>query len=203
MMSDSQKGFTLVELLILLTIVSVLGLIVLSALAGADAKARRLTCVENLKEVSRLFFQYSETRGHFPTFAPPNSSSSAAELLSQRISAGATASPEVVQCPSDNRTPSSSWEMLAMDQISYFFNLEAAPENPESLLAGDRNLFRNGVPVSGVVTFNDKELPEWGRDLHSTRGNILKADGTVEFVSSRALKSLLFKTPGRLSFPAP
>ncbi|MCC6489082.1 MAG: type II secretion system protein [Candidatus Hydrogenedentes bacterium] len=62
-----NRGFTLIEVLVVIAIISILGAMLLSALARAREAARRASCVNNLKQWGVVFATYSgENQGNFP-----------------------------------------------------------------------------------------------------------------------------------------
>jgi prepilin-type N-terminal cleavage/methylation domain-containing protein/prepilin-type processing-associated H-X9-DG protein len=68
-----HAGFTLVELLVVVAIISILCSLLMPMLQKARATARKLVCASNLKQISTATYMYiDDNRGYMPTDEPGN-----------------------------------------------------------------------------------------------------------------------------------
>ena len=95
--------------------------------------------------------------------------------------------PKVLVCPADNRKAALIFSVLSNVNISYFVGANAADTLPQSLLAGDRNLTTNSVPLgTGLLDLTTNVTVGWTAALHKHSGNVVLGDGSVQqFTNAR------------------
>ena len=69
MAKQERRGFTLVELLVVITIISMLIALLLPAVQSAREAARRTTCINNQKNVALALIAKESSQGRFPGYA--------------------------------------------------------------------------------------------------------------------------------------
>ena len=62
-----RRGFTLVELLVVIAIIGILVALLLPAIQAAREEARRIQCVNHLKQLSLGMLTHESGTGHYPT----------------------------------------------------------------------------------------------------------------------------------------
>ena len=113
--------------------------------------------------------------------------------------------PKILACPADERQPATSFSAVEAENISYFVGVDASEKQPQTVLAGDRNLTTNTQPVRpGLVHLTTNAVVGWTTEMHNLVGNVAMGDGSVQQTAAQRLAELLSNTglaTNRLAVP--
>ena len=213
-----RQAFTRIELVVVIVLLVTLGCMVVASLllprlARATAKAPRISCVNNLREIGTACRIWAGDNGDRTPAEQTVVKGGWADFLTNadqgplcwtnyaimRNELGQIT--KLVVCPSDERQAAPSFTNgFDNTHVSYFVGVSADDTYPQSIAGGDRNLGPGAKadphfgysPKSGKG--NDVAIPisgpvSWSLKIHSAgnpsgAGNILLGDGSAQQVSS-------------------
>jgi len=201
--SRFTKAMTLLEVLVVIVIIGIMFFVMFPYHPGGHYKAKQVACLSNLRQISIAFnsfasdhstnfpWQLSMTNGGTLELITTGSPGPQFEIVSNYLAPHLV----VLHCPFDI-SRAAALNLTApfhTTNISYFCGLDATPLQPQSILAGDRNLQVSGLRVSpGLLFVATNTLIAWTRDSHKTGiGSAAFADGHGEV--SRTNLSALFR----------
>lgn len=193
--SSRAKAFTLVELLTVIAIIAILAALLLPALNRSEMRGKRVWCINNLSQSALAFHAFANDHsGKFPMAVSTNDGGSL-EYVESGFSSGRTfytafhhfavlanelALPRTLVCPADWRPEAANFAVLLNSNVSYFVGVSATFDNPQSILAGDRNLATNSWIQPTILELGPASTLRWTSEMHQHNGNVLFADGHVE-----------------------
>lgn len=193
-----SNGFTLVALMIVVALLAFLAAILLPALAKAKQKAKRINCVNNLKQCGLGFFIWAgDHNDRFPMDIPSDLggtrefNAGADTFHHFQVMSNELNTPKVLICPADMRAAAANFARLKNSNVSYFVGLDAGRDFPQRFLDGDRNITGSSRPENGILKLVPGSPATWTSAIHNRQGNVGLADGSVHLLSNAGVRQAL------------
>ena len=225
---NSWRGFTLIELLVVIAIIAIFASMIQVPRPRDKAKAKRISCTNNLKQVGFGFRLWANDReGKFPMELSLTNGGAMETLLTGdlvtvfEVMSNELNTPRILYCPANKKGSQAtsfgrspiikdgypSIPFASNTNVTYFVGMDARTNTPQAFLIGDDNLQIGSAPAkSGTLSLTTTDDVSWTTTRHekSVIGNIGMADGLVQGFSSTALKAALKDTGlaiNRLAMP--
>jgi prepilin-type processing-associated H-X9-DG protein len=213
--SAKHKGFSQLDLLLILAALAGIALIILPGLARSRTRSSKIGCTNNLKQVGLAFriwagdnsdkypAQLSITNGGAMEWAEAGSAYSVFLVMSNELS-----TPKVLFCPEENNrsriaantfgftsapgNPASPQiPFTATNNLSYFAGLDGNQTQPTAIITGDDHLQVGKTrPRPGLLLLATNTPVAWAKGRHNSGGNLGLADGSVQQVLSTGLQRI-------------
>jgi len=148
---------------------------------------QRISCVNNLRQIGIASREWAGEHGS--NFVWQTSMTNGGTIVSGFLTmTNELRSPKILTCQSDKlRQKANSFADFSQKNISYFIALDCPFENPQAILAGDRNVKSDSKTTQGCLTIRSNSVVGWTKEIHSYAGNLLLADGSSQQTSPRVL----------------
>jgi prepilin-type N-terminal cleavage/methylation domain-containing protein/prepilin-type processing-associated H-X9-DG protein len=206
--NQRNHALTLIEVLVVIVVLVILAAMLLPAGNGGPTKARRINCVNNLKQIDLAYIIWAgDHNDKFPMQVSITDTNGGGTMelangtnawINFVVMSNELSTPRILYCPADTdhiRATNFTTD-FNNGKISYFVGLDVTNESDSRMfLSGDDNFEISGVPVkSGLLELSTNAPISWTAARHKSAGNIGLADGSVQEVNQNQLRQAIQQT---------
>lgn len=188
-----QSAFTLLEVIVISVTFAVLAAVILPRMTRIRKPASHLKCVYNMKNIGLAYRTWAVDHSDlFPMGVSTNQEGTSNyvgtpdmfphfQVLSNEIGV-----PKFLVCPAlyPNLNEATQWVTLQNSNLDYFVGVDAQPDAPNSILAGDRFLTTDASYSNNLLHLRTNSIIRWQFKPHTNAGNVAFGDGHVEGFTS-------------------
>jgi prepilin-type N-terminal cleavage/methylation domain-containing protein len=225
--NQRNHALTLVEVLLVISVIAILAALLLPALTPHHGTAQRINCVNNLKQIGLAYRIWAGDNGDKYPMEISVTNGGTMELMNTpdawktfQVMSDELSTPIVIYCPEDSTHAgyATNFGDDLKNKINYFIGVDATNGSANIFLSGDNNFLLNNSPANhGLVNVASNASLAWDASRHvsvtkqgwffKTKvgfGNISLADGSVQSLSNSGLTNMLHQTglaTNRLAIP--
>lgn len=180
------SGFSLIELLITLALISIMSVMLYGFGSASHQRSQKKLCADNLQKIYLALQIYAND---FNGTLPQNTNAVTSEEVLDQLVPKYTADTSIFICPGGRDAQIPSGEPLHKHKISYAYYMGRRLDTPQAVLMSDRQVDTLPKRAGDFVFSPDGKSP--GNNHHKFGGNLLQCDGSVQ------------DSPAQLKFPLP
>jgi prepilin-type N-terminal cleavage/methylation domain-containing protein len=183
-------GFSLVELVITLALLSVMAVMLYGFGSASHQRSQKKLCADNLQKIYLAMQIYAND---FGGQLPQDINAATSEKVLDELVPKYTADTTIFICPGGRDSQIPSGQPLARHKISYAYYMGRRLDTPQAFLMSDRQVDTQ-PKIAGEYVFSPNGKSP-GNNHHKYGGNFLLCDGSVQ-PSPAQLAFSLAATPG-------